>query len=130
MVISGVASGMTGTTRVARAAPDGYQLLFGTVDTDDYTQSAGGILGSAGDDIDTTANTYTITDKGILYASLAKKPEVQRPHQTVLSAVKAYNKQQEETLRANLASMNPYRFEVLVKDLLAIRESPLQDPKR
>ena len=29
----GGAAGMTGTTRVARAAPDGYQLLFGTVDT-------------------------------------------------------------------------------------------------
>jgi tripartite-type tricarboxylate transporter receptor subunit TctC len=27
------AAGMTGTIRVARAAPDGYQLLFGTVDT-------------------------------------------------------------------------------------------------
>ena len=29
----GGAAGMTGTIRVARAAPDGYQLLFGTVDT-------------------------------------------------------------------------------------------------
>ncbi len=29
----GGAAGMTGTLRVARAAPDGYQLLFGTVDT-------------------------------------------------------------------------------------------------
>jgi tripartite-type tricarboxylate transporter receptor subunit TctC len=29
----GGAAGMTGTTRVARAAPDGYQVLFGTVDT-------------------------------------------------------------------------------------------------
>jgi tripartite-type tricarboxylate transporter receptor subunit TctC len=27
------AAGMTGTIRVARAAPDGYQVLFGTVDT-------------------------------------------------------------------------------------------------
>jgi restriction system protein len=63
-------------------------------------------------------NTYTITDTGIAYASLAKKPEVQQPHQSVLSAVKAYNKQQEEALRTNLASMNPYRFEALVKDLL------------
>src|SRR5262245_15573869 len=27
------AAGMTGTIRVARSAPDGYQLLFGTVDT-------------------------------------------------------------------------------------------------
>lgn len=63
-------------------------------------------------------NTYTITGRGIAYASLSKKPEVQQPHQSVLSAVKAYNKQQEEALRANLASMNPYRFEALVKDLL------------
>ena len=29
----GGAAGMTGTIRVARSAPDGYQLLFGTVDT-------------------------------------------------------------------------------------------------
>ena len=29
----GGAAGMTGTIRVARAAPDGYYLLFGTVDT-------------------------------------------------------------------------------------------------
>jgi tripartite-type tricarboxylate transporter receptor subunit TctC len=29
----GGAAGMTGTTRVARSVPDGYQLLFGTVDT-------------------------------------------------------------------------------------------------
>ena len=29
----GGAAGMTGTLRVARSAPDGYQLLFGTVDT-------------------------------------------------------------------------------------------------
>ena len=29
----GGAAGMTGTLRVARAAPDGYQMLFGTVDT-------------------------------------------------------------------------------------------------
>jgi tripartite-type tricarboxylate transporter receptor subunit TctC len=29
----GGAAGMTGSLRVARAAPDGYQLLFGTVDT-------------------------------------------------------------------------------------------------
>jgi tripartite-type tricarboxylate transporter receptor subunit TctC len=29
----GGAAGMTGTIRVARATPDGYQLLFGTVDT-------------------------------------------------------------------------------------------------
>jgi tripartite-type tricarboxylate transporter receptor subunit TctC len=29
----GGAAGMIGTLRVARAAPDGYQLLFGTVDT-------------------------------------------------------------------------------------------------
>src|SRR5262245_22597455 len=35
MVIENVggAAGMTGTLRVARSAPDGYQILFGTVDT-------------------------------------------------------------------------------------------------
>jgi tripartite-type tricarboxylate transporter receptor subunit TctC len=29
----GGAAGMTGTLRVARSAPDGYQMLFGTVDS-------------------------------------------------------------------------------------------------
>ena len=42
----------------------------------------------------------------------------ERPHQVLVSAVKAYNQQQEVTLRETLASMNPYRFETLVKDLL------------
>ncbi len=68
-IVSGFVRDASGTVKVNTTTytldeltADGQNVLFGTVDTDDYTQSAGGILGSAGDDIDTTGNTYTITD--------------------------------------------------------------------
>lgn len=68
-IVSGFVRDASGTVKVNTTTytldeltADSQNVLFGTVDTDDYTQSAGGILGSAGDDIDTTANTYTITD--------------------------------------------------------------------
>ncbi len=68
-IVSGFVRDASGTVKVNTTTytldeltADGQNVLFGTVDTDDYTQSAGGILGSAGDDIDSTANTYTITD--------------------------------------------------------------------
>ena len=68
-IVSGFVRDASGTVKVNTTTytldeltADGQNVLFGTVDTDDYTQSAGGILGSAGDDIDATGNTYTITD--------------------------------------------------------------------
>jgi len=68
-IVSGFVRDASGTVKVNTTTytldeltADTQNVLFGTVDTDDYTQSAGGILGSAGDDIDTTANAYTITD--------------------------------------------------------------------
>nr|WP_298097650.1 flagellin [uncultured Shinella sp.] len=68
-IVSGFVRDASGTVKVNTTTytldeltADSQNVLFGTVDTDDYTQSAGGILGSAGDDIDTTTNTYTITD--------------------------------------------------------------------
>ena len=68
-IVSGFVRDASGTVKVNTTTytldeltADSQNVLFGTVDTDDYTQSTGGILGSAGDDIDATGNTYTITD--------------------------------------------------------------------
>lgn len=63
-------------------------------------------------------NTYTITDKGINYATVSRAGGVQRPHQAVLEAIKNYNDTQTKGLRDRLEKMNPYRFEMLIKDLL------------
>ena len=63
-------------------------------------------------------NTYTITDKGIAYAAVSTDAADAGPHQQVLSAVKQHNDVQVATLRERLGRMNPYQFEVLIKDLL------------
>ncbi len=68
-IVSGFVRDASGTVKVNTTTytldeltADSQNVLFGTVDTTDHTQSAGGILGTAGDDIDATGNTYTITD--------------------------------------------------------------------
>ncbi len=63
-------------------------------------------------------NTYSITAKGIDYADKISVPTAQRPHQQVLIAIKSYNDAQVVGLRELLGTMDPYRFESLVKDLL------------
>lgn len=68
--------------------------------------------------IDRDGNTYTITAKGIAYASSPGAATVQQPHQHALGAIKAYNDMQTAALRERLGKMDPYRFESLVKDLL------------
>lgn len=63
-------------------------------------------------------NTYSITDKAIAYAADPSEIPEERPHQQVLSAIKAYNDAQVKALRERLGKMNPYRFEALIRDLL------------
>ncbi len=63
-------------------------------------------------------NTYTITDKGIGYAAPLGPEDAQRPYVAVLGAIKNYNDAQTKELRERLEKMNPYRFEMLIKDLL------------
>ena len=63
-------------------------------------------------------NTYTISGKGIAYATVSTDAAAASPHQQVLSAVKQHNDVQVATLRERLGKMNPYQFEVLIKDLL------------
>ena len=63
-------------------------------------------------------NTYTITDKGIDYAAPSRfQPEL-TAYQAVLSAIKQHNDAQVRQLREQLETMNPYRFEGLIKELL------------
>ena len=63
-------------------------------------------------------NSYTITDKGVDYAAPQGAQRTPEAHHSVLSAVKAYNDTQTAVLRNQLESMDPYRFEALIKDLL------------
>lgn len=63
-------------------------------------------------------NTYSITDSGIQYAAPVDSQATERPHQAVLKAIKGYNDAQTNTLRERLETMNPYRFEGLIRDLL------------
>jgi flagellin len=68
-IVSGFVRDAAGTVKVSTTVytlddttAQGQNVLFTNVDTEDHTQSAGGILGATGDDIDATGNAYTITD--------------------------------------------------------------------
>lgn len=63
-------------------------------------------------------NTYTITDRGIAYAAPSRLQPELSAYQAVLSAIKQHNDVQIRQLRAQLETMNPYRFEGLIKELL------------
>lgn len=68
--------------------------------------------------IDREGNTYTITDKGVAYASAGPATAAERPSQHVLAAIKEHNDARTSELRERLSRMDPYKFEGLVKDLL------------
>lgn len=68
--------------------------------------------------IDREGNTYTITSKGIAYASSVGGVLGQLPQQQVLTAIKQHNDLQAAELRERLGKMNPYKFEGLIRDLL------------
>lgn len=68
--------------------------------------------------INREGSTYTITEKGIQYASSIGLEEEQRPYLAVIGAIKEYNEAQTQELRERLENMNPYRFESLIKNLL------------
>lgn len=63
-------------------------------------------------------NTYTITDKGIAYAADGASTKAANAHQQVLAAIKKHNENEVEEFRERLGKMNPYHFEVLIRDLL------------
>ncbi|WP_425221594.1 restriction endonuclease [Pseudomonas sp.] len=63
-------------------------------------------------------NSYSITSKGVDYAAPQGIQRTPAAHHSVANAVKAYNDTQMAALRSQLESMDPYRFEALIKDLL------------
>lgn len=63
-------------------------------------------------------NTYSITDSGVQYATSVDNQLTEKPHQAVLKAIKGYNDAQINGLRERIENMHPYRFEMLIKDLL------------
>lgn len=63
-------------------------------------------------------NTYVITDNGIHYAAEFEKEGLNDPRREVLRAIKSYNEQQLLALREQMGTMDPYKFEQLVRDLL------------
>ena len=68
--------------------------------------------------VDREGSSYSITNKGVDYAAPQGIQRTPAAHHSVANAVKAYNDTQTAVLRAQLESMNPYRFEALIKDLL------------
>lgn len=63
-------------------------------------------------------NSYVITQEGIDYAaSFAEGGELD-PKREVVRAINNFNRAQQENLRELLATMPPYQFEHLVRDLL------------
>lgn len=74
-----------------------------------------------------TNNSYKISPEGLAYITITSPQEngtkgntslERNPQREVLLAVEAFNSQQREHLRQQLANMDPYRFEHLVRDLL------------
>ena len=63
-------------------------------------------------------NSYSITRAGVDYAApQGASPQLQA-HHNVYSAINDYNAAQTAVLRERLESLDPYRFEELIKDLL------------
>ena len=62
--------------------------------------------------------SYRITDAGRDWLGKALPTQQADPRKELLDAVKRYNAQQKELLREQLSTMNPYKFEHLVGQLL------------
>lgn len=63
-------------------------------------------------------SSYQITDAGRRWLSTALPTKKADPRKELLDAVKRYNGQQKELLRDQISTMNPYKFEHLVAQLL------------
>ncbi|EFK2034180.1 restriction endonuclease [Escherichia coli] len=62
--------------------------------------------------------SYCITDTGRAWLGKALPARKSAPRKELLEAVKRYNEQQKELLREQISTMNPYKFEQLVGQLL------------
>jgi restriction system protein len=67
-------------------------------------------------------NHYSITSEGSTYASGIMPPISVKPELQLAGTIKKFNDAQLIALRERLAQMDPYRFEVLIKDLLDAME--------
>src|SRR5262249_3418601 len=71
-----------------------------------------------------TGNSYQVSQEGLAYitdSSHLESAEILldvNPKREVLLAVEAFNEKKREELRQHLRTMNPYRFEGLIRDLL------------
>jgi len=63
-------------------------------------------------------HTYVVTQSGLDYAAAFAQEEGGSPKQELQQALKEHNDAQREALRDRLATMDPYAFEHLVRDLL------------
>ena len=63
-------------------------------------------------------NYYSITEAGSKYAAIAAPSETEKPEEDLISAIRKFNDVELANLRKHLAEMNPYKFEMLIKDLL------------
>ncbi|MGK0737670.1 restriction endonuclease [Yokenella regensburgei] len=68
--------------------------------------------------VDRDGMSYSITDTGRAWLSKALPARKTDPRKELLDAVKRYNQQQKELLREQISTMNPYKFEHLVAQLL------------
>ncbi len=66
-------------------------------------------------------NVYVIDQKGIDYAATFGAVDTSRRLE-VLNAIKSYNDDQRKALRKQLGSMDPYRFEQMIGELLTAME--------
>jgi len=62
--------------------------------------------------------SYRITDRGRAWLGKALPTRRADPRKVLLEAVKRYNQQQKELLREQISTMNPYKFEHLIGQLL------------
>lgn len=63
-------------------------------------------------------NYYSISPAGLRHVAAVAPPETEKPAEDLISAIRKFNDVELSNLRKHLAEMNPYKFEMLIKDLL------------
>lgn len=64
------------------------------------------------------SNRYQVTDQGRAWLKGTMKSAVDDPRKNIIDGVNRYNHQQKQSLRGQLAAMDPYQFEALIGELL------------
>lgn len=63
-------------------------------------------------------NRYQVTEQGRAWLKGSMKSAVDDPRKNIIDGVNRYNHQQKQSLRDQLAAMDPYQFEALIGELL------------